>query len=444
MNNPTPKIVGYSNRLGAEPQVEPWAPLSRQATAALAPLAPPPQRGWHLAAPAASESSSASAPAAAAVAPPSPLRLPADLPPDSAEALALQRPEEAAGVLRALLIAHDAGPAQSEDGDTLQKAAVLCVALGQDLTGELMKHLGDAEIETLTGAIGRILNISAEARKGALDEFRRHMLEGEWVSRGGTDFCRSALERAVGPQRARELTERLGVSSGFYMMRDASPEQVAPFIANEHPQTVALILSQLNPEQAAGILGYLQPALQVDVVRRITNMDNVSQTVLRQIEESLERSLRDVLGDDADVGGPKVAADILNCAGSAVERDVLQALDGSDKEQAEAIRNLMFVFADLEKLSDKELQAVLREVEQKDLVVALKAANEAVMKKVLSNCSERVQKFLTEEIEFLGPMRLSEVEEVQLRIVHVVQRLEAEGRITVRRGERGNVEDQFV
>jgi flagellar motor switch protein FliG len=429
MSDTPTRIVGYGNRLGTESKVEAWKPFSRDQVAALPPLASPPQRGWKVAEPDKTQPPSPQAPTPSS----QPLRLPADLPTDSIEALVATRPHEAAGVLRALLI--------SEEESDLEKAAIVCIGLGQDLAGEAMKHLSDAEIETLTGCIGQLHNISAKIRKDSLEEFRQHMLDGEWVSNGGVDFCRSALERAVGPQKARELVERLGNSSGFHMLRNANADQVAPFIANEHPQTIALILSQLDPAQAAGILGYLPEVLQVDVIQRITTMDNVSQTVLKHIEESLEQSLRNVLGGDANVGGPKVAADILNFAGSGIERDVLKALDKTDAGQAESIRNLMFVFADIAQLSDKEIQLVMKEVDQKDLVVALKATNEQVLQKFLSNASEKVGKFLIEEIEFLGPMRLSEVEEVQLRIVHIVRRLEEQGKISI---QPGATDDSFV
>ena len=257
------------------------------------------------------------------------------------------------------------------------------------------------------------------------------------------DFARQALERAVGPRKAQEILDRISSqsTSGFYMLRNVPPDQIAPFISHEHPQSVALILSQLEADQASGILAQLPELLQSDVAYRIATMENITPNVLKEIEESLEASLRDVLGGNQDVGGPKVVADILNLTGSSVEKNVLDNMDAQDPEVAESVRNLMFVFDDISKLTDREIQTLMREVDQKDLVVALKSASDEMKDKVLGNMSERVRTFITEEMEFQGPMRMSEVEEVQLRIVQQVRQLEEQGQISIIRGES---EDAFV
>ena len=276
-----------------------------------------------------------------------------------------------------------------------------------------------------------------------LEEFEHSLIAGEWVSTGGVDFARSALERALGPRKAQDILDRVStrVTSGFYMLKNVAPDQIAPFISNEHPQTISLILSQLDPVQAAGILGQLPERMQADVAYRVATMENITPNVIKEIEESLEQSLRDILGGNQDVGGPKVVADILNLTGSTVEKNVLDQMDGQDPETAEAVRNLMFVFDDIVKLTDREIQTLLREADQKDLVVALKGASEELKDKILGNMSERVRTFITEEMEFQGPMRLSEVEDVQLRIVQQVRQLEEQGQITIVRGE---ADDAFV
>ncbi len=324
-----------------------------------------------------------------------------------------------------------------------QKVAIVMVALGEEVSGEVLKHLHDYEIEEITQAIAGLKSISVELMDRVLEEFEQHLLAGEWVSQGGVDFARSALERAVGPRRAQEILERVTtkVSSGFYMLKNVAPDQIAPFISHEHPQTIALILSQLEAAQASGILAQLPERLQADVAYRIATMENITPNVIKQIEESLESSLRDILGGNQDVGGPKVVADILNLTGSSVEKNVLDQMDAQDPEVAESVRNLMFVFGDIAKLTDREIQTLMREVDQKDLVVALKSASDELKDKVLNNMSERVRTFITEEMEFLGPMRLSEVEEVQLRIVQQVRQLEEQGQITI---VRGDADDQFV
>ena len=325
----------------------------------------------------------------------------------------------------------------------MQKVAILFVALGEDVSGEVMKHLSDFEIEEITQAIAGLQNIATDSMDSVLEEFEQSLLAGEWVSTGGVDFARQALERAVGPRKAQEILDRVStrVTSGFYMLKNVAADQIAPFISNEHPQTIGLILSQLDSAQAAGILAQLPERMQADVAYRVATMENITPNVIKEIEESLEQSLRDILGGNQDVGGPKVVADILNLTGSSVEKNVLDQMDGQDPEVAEAVRNLMFVFDDIVKLTDRELQVLLREVDQKDLVIALKAASEELKEKILGNMSERVRTFITEEMDFQGPMRLSEVEEVQLRIVQQVRQLEEQGQITI---VRGDSEDSFV
>jgi flagellar motor switch protein FliG len=326
---------------------------------------------------------------------------------------------------------------------TMQKVAILFIALGQEAAGEVMKFLSDYEIEEITQAVANLKTVSVELQDTVMEEFETHLLAGEWVAQGGMDFARGALERAVGPRRAQEILDRVAstVTSGFYMLKNVSPEQVAPFITQEHPQTISLILSQLEPAQASGILAQLPESLQADVAYRIATMENITPAVLKEIEEALEASLRDILGGNQDVGGPGVVADILNLTGSTVEKNVLDQMDGQDPEVAESVRNLMFTFADINKLTDRELQILLGEVDQKDLVIALKAAEEELKDKILGNMSERVRTFVSEEMEFLGPMRLSEVEEVQLRIVQQVRQLEEQGQITI---IRGDADDSFV
>ena len=228
---------------------------------------------------------------------------------------------------------------------------------------------------------------------------------------------------------------------GLALLKDVAAEQLAPFISHEHPQTIAVLLSRLDPHQAAGILSQLPERLQSDVAYRITTIESVTPSVLFEVEAALEATLADILGGDVDVGGPKVMADMLNLTGSSVEKNVLDQLDAQVPKMAEAVRNLMFTFADINRLTDRELQVLLLEVDQKDLVVALKAAAEELKGKILGNMSEETRTFIAAEMEELGPMRLSEVEEVQLRIVQQVRQLEEQGKVTI---VRGNADDAWV
>ena len=314
-----------------------------------------------------------------------------------------------------------------------EKAAILMVALGEDAAGDVMKYLADFEIEDLTHIITELKSLPNDVQDRVLEEFEQHLLAGEWVNQGGVDFARTALERAVGPRRAQEILNKVTShsSSGFHVLKNVRPEQLAPLISNEHPQTVALILSQLDPEQAAGMLSHMSESVQAEVAYRMATLDNITPKVLKQIEENLETNLKDILGGHKDVGGPKVVADMLNLTGGSIEKSVLERLDTQDPEVAEAVRNMMFVFDDIHILTDREIQVILREVEQHDLVVALKTASEEVKHKILDNMSERVRAYVEEEMEFLGPMRLSEVENIQLRIVQKVRQLEEQGQITI-------------
>ena len=332
---------------------------------------------------------------------------------------------------------------EEEELSARERVAILMISLGEESAAEIMKFLADFEIGGIAQIVTELKHLPTVMQDQVLEEFEQHLLAGEYMNQGGVDFARGTLERAVGPRRAQEILDRVmnTVSSGFYMLKNAAPEQLAPFISNEHPQTIGLILSQLDPSQAAGILSQLPERIQADVAYRIATMENITPSVLKQVEESLESNLKDVLGGHKDVGGPKIVADMLNLTGSSVEKNVLDKIDAQDPEVAEVVRNMMFVFDDIHTLSDREIQSLLREVEQKDLVVAMKAASEEVKDKILGNMSERVRQFMEEEMEFMGPMRLSEVEEVQLRIVQKLRQLEEQGQINI---SRSGVEDTFV
>jgi flagellar motor switch protein FliG len=255
---------------------------------------------------------------------------------------------------------------EGEEGIAMHhKVAILMVALGQEASGQVMKYLSDVEIEAITQSIADLKNVDSKVMDAVLSEFEQLLLAGDYISQGGMDFARDILERAVGPRKAQEILDRVNTktTSGFYILKNVAPQQIVPFISQEHPQTIALILSQLEADQAAGILGQLPEYMQADVAFRIASMDNITPNVLKQIEESLESSLQHIIGGNQDVGGPKVVADILNLTGASVERSVLDQMDASDPEVAENVRNLMFVFADLVNLTDKEIQILLRIVQ---------------------------------------------------------------------------------
>ena len=324
-----------------------------------------------------------------------------------------------------------------------EKAAIFMVSLGEETAGEIMKYLADIEIEELTQSITELKNLPNELQDIVLSEFEQHLLAGEWINQGGTDFARATLERAVGSRRAHEILEKTSQNknSGFRLLKDVDPEQIVPFITGEHPQTLALILSQLDPDQAAGILSQLPQSNQVEVAYRMATLENITPAILKQVEENLETKLHDILGSKNNIGGPKVVANMLNLTGSSVERSVLEQLDAHDPEIAENVRNMMFLFEDIQLLTDRDVQCLLAEIDQKDVVIALKTASEELKEKILENMSERVRSTVEEDLSFIGPIRLRDVEEVQLRIVQKVRQLEQQGLIAIKRNKS---EEAFV
>ena len=316
------------------------------------------------------------------------------------------------------------------------------IALGQDTTAEVMKYLSDYEIEQIAQAITELDVVTTEQEDEVLEEFEQLLIAGKYVSQGGIDFARGALEKALGPRKAQQLLDRVTstTSSGFYMLRNVDPNQIIPFISKEHPQTISLILSQLDATQAAGVLNGLPEELQADVAYRIAQMENISPQVLRELEDSLAQNLQTILsGQITEIGGPKAVAEILNRTGRSTEKAVLERLDAQDPELAEEVRNQMFVFDDISKLTDREIQMVLREVDTKDLAIALKGASEELKGRIFGNVSERVGTMIKEEMDFSGPVRMSDVEDVQLRVVQTVRQLEEAGQVTIVRGDTTDV-----
>ena len=338
------------------------------------------------------------------------------------------------------LAEEDAG----EELNARSKVAILMISLGQDTTAEVMKYLTELEIEGIAQAIAEMDVVTTEQEDEVLEEFEQLLVAGKYVSQGGMDFARGALEKALGPRRAQGLLDRVTstTTSGFYMLRNVDPNQIITFIAKEHPQTISLILSQLDSGQAAGVLNGLPEELQSEVAYRIAMMENISPEVLRELEESLAQDLQTILGGQiTEIGGPKAVAEILNRTGRSTEKAVLERLDAQDPELAEEVRNQMFVFDDIAKLTDREIQMILREVDSKDLAVALKGGSEELQARIFGNVSERVGTMLKEEMEFSGPVRMSDVEDVQLRVVQTVRQLEEAGQVTI---VRGDSTDSFV
>jgi len=320
-----------------------------------------------------------------------------------------------------------------------QKAAILLVSLGLEVSAQILKHLGEDEIEQLTLELASVRKVSREEREAVLEEFHQMGRAQEYLAEGGIEYAREVLERALGTQKAFDILERLTSSlqvRPFDFIRKADPTQILNFIQNEHPQTIALVLAYLTPGQAAVILSDLPPNLQADVARRIALMERTSPDVIHEVERVLEQKLSSLMSQDyASAGGIEAVVQVLNSVDRATEKSILETLGVEDPELAEEIKKRMFVFEDIVKMDDRSVQRVLREIDiSKDLPMALKVASEDVKAKIFKNMSKRAVENLKENIEYLGPVRLRDVEEAQQVIVNVIRRLEDEGEVITGRG----------
>jgi flagellar motor switch protein FliG len=279
-----------------------------------------------------------------------------------------------------------------------------------------------------------------------LDEFHQMALAQEYIAQGGVAYASEILERALGPKRAREILERLKGQiqpAAFEIVKKVDPKNLLDFIRREHPQTIALILANMDPKQAAQTLSELAADLQSDVVLRIATMDKTNPEVIKQIETILESRLSSLFTQEVSIsGGVKSVAEIMNRLDRSTERSLLGTLQEQDGELAESIRRLMFTFEDIVHVDDRGVQRILKELDQRDLALALKAAGPEVGGKIFKNMSERAAGLLKEEIGYLGPVRLRDVEESQRRIVDIVRRLEESGEIIVQ--GRGGQDDIVV
>jgi flagellar motor switch protein FliG len=328
-----------------------------------------------------------------------------------------------------------------------RKAAVLMAALGSERAANVLSRLGEEEIEGLSIEIARLSPVGAETTDSIFTELAASAVRGGSEVSGGVDFARDLIERALGPERAAELLGRLSNATEprpFEFLRRVPSERIAALLRNESPQTSALVLASLHTNLAAGVLSHLPDAQQPDISLRIARMGQTSTRVIHQVEEVLRQKLGDTGEQEyASAGGAKALADILNHANRSLERNVLGNLTTVDKELAEEVRGMLFVFEDIVKLDERSIQQILREVDQKDLVLALRGAAEDVKEVLLSNMSERGAAMLKEEMEIQPPQRKRDIDEAQSRVVSVVRRLEEAGTIVIG-GEGDDEESEAV
>ncbi|GBD15857.1 Flagellar motor switch protein FliG [bacterium HR26] len=319
------------------------------------------------------------------------------------------------------------------------KAAALLVALGPDLSARVLQHLQEHEIEALTVKVATMDRLTEEEVASVINEAHEMVLAHRYVATGGVDYAREMLAKAFGPDKATALIERVVAThppAPFEFLRKSDPRQMATFLQNEHPQTIALILSHLQPVQAAAVLTNLGEDLQAEVARRIATMDRTPPEIINRVEEIMRRRLSSLISQDTrSVGGIGHLVAILTTVDRGTERHILERLTETDPQLAEEVRKLMFTFDDLILLDDRSLQRVLREVDMRDLALALKAARDDLKEHIFSNMSARAAELLREEISYLGPVRIRAVEEAQQRIVSIVRRLEEAEEIVISRGE---------
>lgn len=320
----------------------------------------------------------------------------------------------------------------------VQKAAVLLITLGPEKSASIFKHLKEEEIEELTLEIANTRSISPQEKEDVLNEFYQVCLAQQYIAEGGIGYAKELLEKALGEQKAQDVITKLTASlqvRPFEFIRKTDPSQVLNFIQDEHPQTIAMILSYLSPAQSAVILGALTPEKQADVAKRIAMMDRTSPDVIKEVERVLERKLASLLNQDYTiVGGVDAIVDILNTVDRGTEKHIMESLEIEQPELADEIRKKMFVFEDILLLDDRAIQRVLRDVDNNDLGIALKGANEEVQNVIFKNLSKRLSAMIKEDMEFMGPVRMKDVEEAQQKIVGIIRKLEDSAEIVISRG----------
>ncbi|AAO36211.1 flagellar motor switch protein FliG [Clostridium tetani] len=321
----------------------------------------------------------------------------------------------------------------------VQKAAILFITLGPEASAGIIKKLPESEIQKITYEIANISTVKPEQKQQILEEFIQMNKAKDYLVEGGLDYAKNLLSKALGSQRALEILEKVTEATQqfrpFSIARKADAHQLLNIISNEHPQTIALILCHLQPDKSGQILAELEEELQSDVAFRIATMNNTSPMVIKEIEKVLDSKLSSVVRSDMkSIGGVQTIVDILNQVDRTTEKHITEVLEREDPELAEKIKESMFVFEDILTLDDVSIQRVLREVETKELALALKGCSEEVAEAIFRNQSKRAATSLKEDIEFLGPVRLMDVEKSQQRIVTVIRRLDEAGEIVISRG----------
>ncbi len=326
----------------------------------------------------------------------------------------------------------------------LRKAAILMVALGDEASQKIFPHLRDEEIQELTREIAVLERATTEEAQAVLEEFHTLALARSYVLQGGVEYAKKILRKSLPPERCREILDRLtkylDQGPGFQNLRKADPRLLSKIIQKEHPQTIAFILSHLDAAKAANAIASLPTDLQVEVSRRMASLEEISPEVVKKVSSILDKKLISMAGSSIEVQGVKTVAEILNRMGRTESKNILDKLEQETPELAAHIRQLMFVFDDIQFLPDKGLQEILKRVDKNVLTVALKGASKELQEKFFRNMSSRAVETLKEEMSFMGPVRVSDVTEAQASVTEIVRQLEEEGVIVLAGGE----EDEYI
>ena len=335
-------------------------------------------------------------------------------------------------------MARTTSPGGEREMDGVEKAATLLITLGPEKSAKIFKHLKEEEIEQLTLEIANTSSVSPQTKEKVLSEFYEICLAQQYIAEGGIGYAKELLEKALGEEKAKDVIGKLTASlqvRPFEFIRKTDPSQLLNFIQDEHPQTIALILSYLPASQASMVVSSLPPEKQADVARRIEQMDRTSPDVIKQVEKVLERKLSSLVNQDYTiVGGVDAIVSILNSVDRGTEKHIMETLEVEEPELADEIRKKMFVFEDILSLDDRAIQRVLRDVDNSDLALALKGATEEVQNVILNNLSKRLAVMIKEDMEYMGPVRMKDVEEAQQKIVNIIRKLEDSAEIVIARG----------
>jgi len=333
-----------------------------------------------------------------------------------------------------------AHPTQSDQLTGRQKVAIICMALGPDSAAKITQKLAPEEVDAISFEIARMEHVSGPMVEGILEEWLTRMLAADSLASGGLQIAREILEKAFGPRKAQQVLERiqsqLTSSAGLHRLRNADPQQLGNMVRGEHPQTIALILAHLEAQHTAMVLKELDTEIASDVVYRMARMEKVSPELLQIIERSLgsETDLNVAQGMSTS-GGPAAVAAVMNFMNASLEKALLDGVHVKDAALCEQIKNLMFVFEDIASLDNKALQRMLRDVDSKELALALKVASDDLKSKIMGAMSQRAVQALQDEMELMGPSRLRDVEAAQTNIVSIVRRLEEAGEIVISGGD---------